>query len=526
MTASSSSSTTAGAGAPGAPPAAAHAQPLVPPVVLLGPPGAGKSALAPLLAARLGFASVDLDERIGVHQLVDDGEAGFRVREFLALQAALQEGAVVIAAGAGIVDTAAARALLARACCVVVDVDVGCALARIADDTRPWLPANARGHDARVAAWTAREAARPTRRAALAHERRVTSSTDTPLAALAEALERHVRAWRPVRAPGDDVVVAAHDGTLSPGAGFVIADRVVAPRLARVDLVIDDAARKDEARLLEVLRALHARGVRRHDTVVAVGGGALLDVVGLACALHHRGTRWHAVPTTLLAMVDAALGGKTAVDIDVDGAVVRNGAGAFHAPGSTTLWRGFLHTLGDAQLRHGRAEMAKHALLCGDEDELRRATTAAVDDDMIATSRALKCAFVDVDPHERHLRMALNLGHTFAHALESRLGLAHGDAVVHGLQWMLQASTVLAGLDLALARRLSAALAALDAPALPPLSDDDVDALIIAMARDKKARAALRLVLLAGPGQALLVESSTEAVRGILRADRGARGPR
>jgi shikimate kinase/3-dehydroquinate synthase len=523
--------------APGVPPASTSTPtpaarpprcvPLVPPVVLLGPPGAGKTTVGARVAARLGFVFVDLDERVDVDTLRREGEAGFRVREFLALQAALDEGAVVIAAGAGIVDTGAARAALARACCVALDIDVERALTRIADGTRPWLPDRRHGEGARRQAWLQREHGRAPHRSALVDGRVVDAggNDDDVVAAVVDAVGR----WRSGRAP---VAVAS---ALGPLDGFVIADRAVATRLPRVDIVVDDARRKDAGRLFELLRALATAGVSRRDRIVAVGGGALLDVVGLAAGLHHRGTPWVAVPTTLLAMVDAGLGGKTAVDVELDAAAeadhgrrVRNAAGVIHHPDATVVWPGFLATLDSAQLRHGRAEMAKHALLVGDEraldgaldGALDRAVAGPLDEPSLAWSAGVKRFVVERDPAERHLRLALNLGHTFAHALESLLRLPHGDAVAHGLRCMLRVARAVGGLDDARVRTADDALARLGTPPLPALSDDDVDALLSAMRRDKKAHGGLRLVLLGGrdaPGPALLADVDDAVIVEVLR---------
>jgi 3-dehydroquinate synthetase/shikimate kinase len=510
-------------------------QPLVPPVVLLGPPGAGKSTVGAHVARRLGFGFVDLDERVGIGTLRREGETGFRVREVLALRDALDEGAVVIAPGAGIVDTAAGRELLARACCVVVDVGVDDALARIPDGTRPWLPDRDVGPEARRAAWSARESGRDAHRRALGGDQVVNG--DGPVDVVADRVVEALRRWSFQRAP-----VAVADTLVLP-AGFVVADRVVAHHLPRVDLVVDDAARKDREQLFFVLRALVRAGVTRADRIVAVGGGALLDVVGLAAALYHRGTPWVAVPTTLLAMVDAGLGGKTAIDLLLtdDGAderddahrafvaadggptvVVRNAVGAIHAPLDTIVWPGFLASLSADQQRHGRAEMVKHALLTGGVDDVDAAARGPLDAGALAASLGVKRFVVDRDPDERHLRHALNLGHTFAHALEARFGIAHGDAVLHGLRAMLGASVALAALPIDEANALTAALARLAVPPLPRLGHDDNTALVRAMRRDKKARGAarpVRLVLLGGaraPGRVVLADAADDVVLAAL----------
>jgi len=469
--------------------------PLVPPVVLLGPPGVGKSTVGRALATRLGFTFIDLDERAGADRFSIDGELRFRLREHLALAQALTEGAVVIAAGAGIVDVDENAPLLQRALLVHLHAPADVCLARLQTSPRPWLSSSS--PSGWPAIYAAREGRRPDTRTRLGGAAVVASGpVDDVVVALVDAIRR----WRLPHQPDHDVsdLLQLDDPAFS-GRSFVIAEAVVADRLPRTDLVLAlTPADKRLATVEAILSVLVREGVRRSDMVVAVGGGVLLDVVGLAAALHHRGTPWRAVPTTLLAMVDAGIGGKTAVDVLVDGAVTRNAAGVIHAPRSTCVWPGFVQTNDDDLRRHGRAEMLKHALLWGAGD---LEDAIAVDATAIARSRGYKQAVVTSDLHETHLRHALNLGHTVGHALESVLGIAHGDAVLHGLRAALWLSVEVAGLDVESANCARAVIARLAPPSLPPLGADVVDTLVAACGRDKKGDASgIRFVLLQAPG--------------------------
>jgi 3-dehydroquinate synthetase len=164
--------------------------------------------------------------------------------------------------------------------------------------------------------------------------------------------------------------------------------------------------------------------------VVAFGGGALLDVAGFAAATYLRGIRWVAVPTTLLAQVDAAHGGKTALDH----AAGKNLIGAFHPPATVVCDTDLLRTLPPREICSGLAEVVKHAVI-GAPGLLER---AGRDDpaSFVAEAAAVKLAIVARDPREQGERRLLNLGHTLGHAYEQASGyaLSHGEAVALGLR--------------------------------------------------------------------------------------------
>ena len=525
--------------------------PLLPPIVLLGPPGAGKSTVAPRLAARLQRRLITLDDVAHAHRLADSAAstgttgttsaaslAAFRVREHGALKEALNGEPVLIDAGAGIVDVDANRDLLAGALCLHLTVPIDVALQRLSGPSRPWLPAD----DAdRRTHYAAREAHRPALRAALAFATvhnavngpKATNDADDTLAALVAAIDgwswQHLPKSAPHAAPFTEWPPqgwAVREGLA--GHVVVVADANIAHQVGPpgVDIVFEATGSAKRLAAVESLLTSFARlGATRTTTIVAVGGGLTLDVVGLAASLYQRGLRWRAIPTTLLAMVDAAQGGKTAVDLDVDGQCVRNGAGSFWPATDTILSTRPLDSLSGDAIRHGRAEHVKHLMLLGrlnDDDlnlnlNLDGEATLAGDDRGLPTSaailrsRALKAAVVAVDPNERHLRAALNLGHTLAHGLEALFAgqgatheLEHGDAVLHGLRLALWLSVRVAGLDAAWARAADDAVTALCPPALPPLTDDQLDRLMVAMGRDKKGPG--RFVLLGAPGRPVLAQ--------------------
>ena len=163
----------------------------------------------------------------------------------------------------------------------------------------------------------------------------------------------------------------------------------------------------------------------RSGTIVGYGGGSTTDVAGLAAATYLRGVRWLAVPTTLLGQVDAAIGGKTAIDL----AAGKNLVGAFHYPAGVVVDPDVLATLSETQRREGMAEVVKTGLLAG------RPLWELGEDELIRGAAAFKAGVCLGDPFDQGRRAILNLGHTFAHALEAAAGydgLSHGSAVAIG----------------------------------------------------------------------------------------------
>lgn len=189
-----------------------------------------------------------------------------------------------------------------------------------------------------------------------------------------------------------------------------------------------DETTKRLATLEPWLEAWAALPLHRNACIVAVGGGVLTDLAGLAAALFLRGVRWQAWPTTLLAQVDAGLGGKTAVNLGAG----KNLAGAFHPPVRMVVCRSFLATLPPRQRTSGRWELVKTALLEGDNRWAEALLAADLPSETdLARALAIKAGIVQRDLTEQGERRLLNLGHTLGHALEAASGfrLLHGEAV-------------------------------------------------------------------------------------------------
>jgi len=265
-------------------------------------------------------------------------------------------------------------------------------------------------------------------------------------------------------------------------------------------------------------------GASRDACVVALGGGVIGDLAGFAAACWMRGIAFLQIPTTLLAMVDSSVGGKTGVNL-VQG---KNLVGAFHQPRAVVMDTDTLSTLPPRELSAGFAEVVKYGAL-GDEEFFAwleanapalRAREPATLAHAIATSCRHKAAIVARDETEQGERALLNFGHTFAHALETASGygtLLHGEAVAIGMVLAARLSTQLGRAPIADAERLAAVLAHFGLPTAIP-AGLDADALIALMQLDKKNLSGrLRLILWRGIGKAAIgPDVDAAAIRTIL----------
>ena len=335
-------------------------------------------------------------------------------------------------------------------------------------------------------------------------------------------------------APGlldDGALLASH---LRGRHALIVSDSQVAPLYAQRVQAALAAARPDAkialhvfeageasktlANFSGVIDALAALGATRDACIYALGGGVVGDLAGFAAACWMRGIDVVQLPTTLLAMVDSSVGGKTAVDI----AQGKNLVGAFHPPRAVVADTAALRTLPPRELRAGFAEAIKYGAIVdapfldwldADADGLLAGDDAVLAE-AIARSCAHKAAIVERDPFERGERALLNFGHTFGHAIETEQGyggLNHGEAVAVGMVLAARLSTLLGLADAADGERLRALLARFGLPtALPP--DLDPAALVARMRLDKKAQGSgLRFVLWNGAGKARVVADVAEA---------------
>lgn len=306
---------------------------------------------------------------------------------------------------------------------------------------------------------------------------------------------------RPLTIVSDSHVHALHGHRLAPLIGD---PPVLIPRGEQA---------KSWAVLARIIDELAHRGVARGTPLVALGGGSVGDVTGLAASLYKRGCPVIHLPTTLLAQVDSALGGKTGID----SAGLKNVAGTFHPPLFVVADPGFLDTLDDRQMAAGFAEVVKYgliddpaffawceahgrALLAGDRDARTHAVRHCL---------KVKARMVRADPLDQGgLRALLNLGHSFAHAIEAEAGLGrllHGEAVAIGLTLAFRFSAFLRLCPVSDVERVAALLAAAGLPTRLDQVGIRGPRLLDWMAHDKKnVRGALVLVLVHGIGRAFV----------------------
>jgi shikimate kinase/3-dehydroquinate synthase len=449
--------------------------PLTRHVALVGFMGAGKSTLGAALAERLGLPFVDVDREIerdigtSIQKLFEaGGEPEFRAREEEKTAAVLGRRApVVVALGGGAVEAEPTRALLReRATTIWLEVELDDAWSRAQDRPLAQDRAFFRGLYERrqlVYAEVADARARDLDDAVLAAAR-----IHVGLGSLEELGEL---------VPGDGRVALVSDAHVS-GIHGADAQLALGARLASTHTVPPG----EEAKTLAVVERLWRElVVDRSGVVVALGGGATTDVAGFAASAYLRGVAWVPVPTTLVGQVDAAIGGKTGIDLPAG----KNLVGAFHWPRRTVIDPALLETLPERERRGGLAEVVKTGLLAGEP------LWELPDPELVRRCAAFKAAVCLRDPFERGERAILNLGHTFAHALETAAsyeGVTHGEAVALGLLAALR----LSGQDTSVVDELLR----------PRPVRVDRDRAWVAIARDKKARDGRpRLVLLEAPGR-------------------------
>jgi 3-dehydroquinate synthase len=481
---------------------------------LCGPPGAGKSSVAPLLAALRGLDAVDIDRLVEnedgrrIVEIVDqDGEPAFRERERAAIARVAQRGGTVVALGGGALEFEVNRDAIARSGILIfLDASLETCNIRTAREAgaRPLL----REHGALARLHAGRRARY------LEADLQVVVDGISPAAA-ADAIDRALRDERDVRVNASkpyDVAIGrdlldqlprrAHP---EPGGRvLIVVDRNVADLATRVARAYGEAGIATgvlEVNADESLKALDAvaglwdafsaERLDRRGIVVGIGGGSIGDAVGFAAATFQRGIPFVAVPTTLLSAVDAAIGGKTAINL----AAGKNLVGTVTQPALVAIVPQVLRRLPYRDVVSGYGEMLKYGLALDASlyRELRAGEEALFSDPAsalhaIARCVELKAEVVALDEEDRTgVRAILNFGHTVGHAIEKVAGygaLRHGEAVIVGMRAALALSVARGHLDEAARAEPDAHLAALPVP--ETWRTLDPAAIVAATASDKK----------------------------------------
>jgi shikimate kinase / 3-dehydroquinate synthase len=439
--------------------------------------GAGKTTIA----RTLGLPYVATDEDVPI-ALFEQGEPAFRAREGEVVRNVLDRAEpVVVDLGGGAVTIPEVRALLKeRATVVWLDVDVDTAWGRVLGSDRPL----AQDYDEFKRLYQERRPLYTEVADVVARD-----ADDVVLAAAGVHIERGALGRLGELVPGNGAVALVSDPQVA-GIHGMDAQLALGPRLTETHELPPGEEAKNLAALDRLWQELR---LDRTGTIVAFGGGCTTDAAGLAAATYLRGIAWTPVPTSLVAQVDAAIGGKTAIDLPQG----KNLVGAFHWPARTVVDPALLETLPEPQRLEGMAEVVKAGLLAGEP------LWQLPDDELVRRSVAFKAAICLRDPYERGERTALNLGHTFAHALEAAAGyegLTHGRAVALGLLAALR----LSGRDTGV----------VEAVLQPRPVHVDRERAWQAMRRDKKARGGdPRFVLLGDDGPRIGVAVPEEDAR-------------
>jgi shikimate kinase/3-dehydroquinate synthase len=498
------------------------------PVVVVGFMGAGKTTAAQAFAQASGGVAVDADAEIERRAgkpigeiFAADGEHAFRaVEERVTLElldggpadGPRADGPRFVALGGGALGSDAIRRALREHLVIWIDVDADTAWKRCADSGRPLATdrtAFARLHSEREPVY------------ASAADVVVPQRMRAGLGAVLEALEgvpAGVRVLWATTDSGDypayigpgllridsDPPVPAFWPAAIGGRRFLVCDghsgRLYGDRITPLEgriAIMPGEQSKTIAHAEIVWSELVRAGMTRSDVVVALGGGVVGDLAGFCAATYQRGVRFVQVPTTVVAQVDSAYGGKTGVDLSE----AKNYVGVYHQPRAVISDTDTLDSLPAEELAAGYAEVVKTALLAGGWlwERVRRGA-GPTDPEVVCACAHTKLRVVAADERDGGVRQTLNLGHTVGHAIETVTGYAsyrHGEAVGLGL---------LAALRLSGADDLRDEVAELlNGAGLPTTMDDvDPDAVVVATARDKKrvGEGPVGFVLLSEPGEA------------------------
>jgi shikimate kinase/3-dehydroquinate synthase len=515
-------------------------------IVITGFMGTGKTTVGRLLAHRLQRRFVDMDvllaERFGkpiAAVFAEDGEEAFRSAEAaLCRELAAEQGLVIGTGGGALVDESSRQALAASGVLVCLTAGEETILRRLAAaNDRPLIAGEEEERRQRMRTLLG------VRRSAYGAIPCQINTDGLEPAAVADRIEAAARDHAevpgmlrlPVTSPEGAYDLCLGDGILPqagrlllnrgarPGRAAIVTNHMLAShaeiladglRNARFDPFLCTVPEGEQHKTLETVAGLYtqflAGGLDRTGLVLALGGGVVGDMAGFAAATYLRGVPFVQLPTSLLAMVDASVGGKTGVDLPQG----KNLVGAFKQPLAVIMDTATLATLPSDEFRSGLAEVVKHGIIGAPRlfEQLEGEGPSSLLQ-LVADAVRVKIAVVEEDPFERGRRATLNLGHTFGHALElvSEYTLRHGEAVAIGTVAAANMAVAIGRCDAALAERITGLLRRLGLPTRA--RGYDIDAVLHAMGHDKKrAGKRLRFVIPQALGDVVVIDDPGEEV--------------
>lgn len=470
-------------------------------IYLYGPPGVGKTTIGKILAANLNLPFVDLDaeiERVANATIPEifagEGEASFREREERALKSVRETSVVSLGGGALLRQASRKHVSNEQVICLQASLAALTERLQLGADNRPLFQNNSL------------KKLLDTRKEHYASFNIQIDTENRSPKESAEAIQNRLGRFY-LRGMGEGYAARVENGGLEKLGNLLeeygcqppfmlISDSNVAPLYAEkvaqsvgAHKIIFAAGEKNKTieTMTQLWRELIGAGMERGGTILALGGGITNDLAGFAAATIMRGAAWVSLPTSLLCMVDASLGGKTGADLPEG----KNLVGAFFPPKLVLADPETLHTLPEAEIRNGLAEVVKHGVI--DDPELLKICAQGLEKvsenwhQLITRAMGVKIRIIEEDPFEQGIRAALNFGHTIGHGIENLSGyeLRHGEGVGIGMVVETRLSEHKGIAETGLADEIAETLVSLGLPVNIP-SGISAPALVAAMQSDKK----------------------------------------
>ena len=499
-------------------------------IFFYGPPGTGKSTIGKILAMNLKLPFVDLDHVIetkagmSISQIMEEqGESVFRDLETAALKNIDKKNDCVVALGGGALlrdENLAVTEANGKIILLMAELETLFQRLNKSDNKRPLLAGDLRAKlssmlttrnehyfsfpiivhvDGRSAEQNARQIQITLGR----HHLSAMGEYDVVVGRVSDLTKFPAR--KPIIVT-DENVAKFHLENIKKATG--VEQSVIIPA---------GEAYKNLDTVSHLWKSFLENGLDRKSTVIALGGGVIGDLSGFAAATYMRGIDWIVVPTTLLSMVDASLGGKTGIDLPEG----KNLIGSFHPPKLVLADPRLLLTLTDRELRSGMAEVVKHGIIS--DPDLFELCSRGLDwvkenlEEIVKRAVTVKIKIIEEDPYEKGFRAALNLGHTVGHAVElvSKFEIRHGEAVAIGMVAEARHAERIGIADKGLSEKISRTLSALSLPTELP-KDMPREEIIRAMKMDKKKNAqTIRFALPVDIGKVELVDVTVSDLESV-----------